>query len=81
MEGRMGRDTVPGFGPRVRELREKAGLSQTALAQLAGTHYTTVAKIETEERAASFRLAIALAGGLGVSVADLVPPAPKKGRK
>ena len=69
----MGRDTVAGFGARVKQLREAAGLTQTALAEKAGTHFTTVAKLEADERSASLRLAVSLAEALGVSVADLVP--------
>jgi transcriptional regulator with XRE-family HTH domain len=77
----MGRDTVVGFGDRLKELREKAGLTQGALADLAGTHFTTVAKLEKDERSVSLRLALALANALNVSVADLVPPAAKKKSK
>jgi ribosome-binding protein aMBF1 (putative translation factor) len=78
---RKDRDLVPGFGQRLRMLREAAGLSQPALAAASGTHYTNVARLEAEARSPSFRLALALAGALGVSVADLVPdhpPAPNR---
>jgi transcriptional regulator with XRE-family HTH domain len=77
----MGRDTVPGFGKRLAQLREAAKLTQPQLAELSGTHYTNVARLEAEARSPSFRLALALAGALGVSVADLVPdhpPAPNR---
>jgi transcriptional regulator with XRE-family HTH domain len=77
----MGRDTVVGFGARLKELREKAGLTQGALAALAGTHFTTVGKLENDERSVSLRLALALANALGVSVADLVPAGVKKKAK
>ena len=77
----MGRDTVPGFASRLKTLREAAGLTQTALAELAGTHFTTVAKVEADGRAPSLRLAVALAEALGVTVNDLVPGHGKKKTK
>jgi transcriptional regulator with XRE-family HTH domain len=76
----MGRDTVPGFGARLKALREAAGLTQTALAERAGTHFTTIAKLEADERSASLRLALAIAGALGVGVEDLVPRSRAKGK-
>ncbi len=77
----MGRDTVPGFGERLRLLREAAGMTQPELAVAAGTHFTNVARLESEARSPSFRLALALASALGISVADLVaehPPTPNR---
>jgi transcriptional regulator with XRE-family HTH domain len=76
----MGRDTVPGFAARLKALREAAGLTQPQLAELCGTHFTSIARLESEARAPSLRLAVALADALGVSIADLVPK-PKKGKK
>jgi transcriptional regulator with XRE-family HTH domain len=69
----MGRDTVPGFAGRLKELRESAGLTQPQLAEKCGTHYTSIARLESEARAPSLRVAVALADALGVSIADLVP--------
>ena len=77
----MGRDTVPGFGAKLRELREAAGLTQTQLGERAGTHFTAVAKIETDERAPSLRLGLALARALGVSVYVLAPAMNPRGNK
>jgi transcriptional regulator with XRE-family HTH domain len=68
-----GRDAVPGFGDRVRELREAKGLTQVALAEQAGTHFTTVSKVEKGERNASLQLALKLADALGVALTKLVP--------
>jgi len=69
----MGRDTVPGFGARLKQLREGAGLTIRALADKTGTHYTTIGKLETDERSVSLRLAVVLAEALGVNVSELVP--------
>lgn len=67
------RDMVPGFGDRVRELRETKGWSQGELAARAGSHFTTVSQIELGKRSASLRLALVLADALGVSITRLVP--------
>ena len=57
------------FGARVRELREAAGLSQQALADLAGMHRQGVHKLEAGEREPAWGSVLALAKALGVSVA------------
>lgn len=75
------RDVVPGFGERVRALRTAAALSAAGLAERAGTHPTTVAKLERGERAPSFALALKIAAGLGVPVGDLAPPEKKSQKK
>lgn len=75
----MGRDTVPGFAARLKQLREAAGLTQPALAEKAGTHFTSIARLESESRAPSLRLALAIADALGVSIVDLLPA--KKGKR
>lgn len=69
--GIMGRDTVPGFGDRLKKLRLAAGLTLAELADRAGTHLTTIAKIETQDRTPTLRLALSLATALGVSVYEL----------
>jgi putative transcriptional regulator len=74
----MGRDTVPGFAARLRQFREARGWSLGELARRSGTHITSLSKVETEQRAPSLRLALALATALGVSLDELVrePVAP-----
>lgn len=67
------RDMIPGFAERLKELRERAGLSQTQLAERAGTHFTAVSKLELGKRSPSFRLALDLAEALGLGVGELVP--------
>jgi DNA-binding XRE family transcriptional regulator len=69
------RDLVPGFGAAVRVRRESLGLSATKLARLAGTHQTTVSKIEKETRAPSLFLAVKLASGLSVTLNVLLQEA------
>jgi transcriptional regulator with XRE-family HTH domain len=73
-----GRDRIPGLGKHLRALRQAAGLTLADLAGRTGSHVTSLSKIEADERSPSFRLALALARALGLSVADLVPPNGKK---
>jgi transcriptional regulator with XRE-family HTH domain len=54
------------FGPRLRELREAAGLSQAQLAERAGMHRFGVAKIERGERVPGWDTVLALGKALGV---------------
>ncbi len=63
------------FGARLRQLRIEAGLSQQALAQLAGLHRFGVAKLERGEREPAWSSVLALAKALGVSCAAFEPEA------
>lgn len=56
------------FGGRLRELREQAGLTQLQLAERAGLHRQSIAKLELGERRPAWPTLLALAKGLGVSV-------------
>lgn len=67
------RDSVPGFGPRLRALRDLAGLSQRALAAGAGLCTDSVVKLEQGHRQPSLYAAWRLADALGVTVLDLLP--------
>jgi transcriptional regulator with XRE-family HTH domain len=76
------------FGEKLKEAREKAGLSQTALAEKSGLHRFTVAKYEQGLRQPTFEAVDALARALGVSCEafreSIAPPAEKpkgKGKK
>ncbi len=62
------------LGWRVRELRERAGLTQEDLAHRAGLHRAVVGFIERGERDIGVTILWPLAEGLGVSVADLFRP-------
>ena len=69
------RDTVPGFGAAVRARRTARGLSLEFLAHKAGTHQTTISKIENGQRAPSLLLARKLAAALGIGVDTLLKEA------
>jgi putative transcriptional regulator len=56
---------------RVATARERAGLSQPALAERVGASRPTIARIETGGHAPSVTLALAIARELGESVEDL----------
>src|SRR5690349_33518 len=59
-------------GARVRQLREKKGVSQEALAALCNLHRTYVGLIERGERSLSLATIEQLAQGLEVPVSELV---------
>jgi transcriptional regulator with XRE-family HTH domain len=56
-----------GFGKRLRELREVSGLTQRQLADKAGCHYMTLAKLEQGTQEPAWPLVVALCQALGVS--------------
>lgn len=56
-----------GFGLRLKELREAAGLSQQELADRIGFHKLSVAKIEQGIREPTWASVLALANALGVT--------------
>ena len=59
------------FGQRIRDLRSERGLSQEALAQLAGLHRNYVGGIERGERNVALDNIHALAAALGVQPSSL----------
>jgi DNA-binding XRE family transcriptional regulator len=61
------------FGRRVRAAREAMGLSQEALADVAGLHRTYIGSIERGERNLSIANVYALADALRVPVCELLP--------
>ncbi len=60
------------FGRRVRALRTERGLSQEALADLAGIHRTYVGSVERGERNMALDNIHALADALGVAAGELL---------
>ncbi len=64
-------DPLVMFGKRVRELRTKAGLSQEALADLAGIHRNYLGETERGKRNISLRNILKLAEALKVHPAKL----------
>jgi transcriptional regulator with XRE-family HTH domain len=81
----MTQNDVPSFGPRLRELRESAGLTQSQLAERAGLHPQGVVKLERGEREPAWATAVALARALGVDLNAFLEdaatvPEPKRGR-
>ena len=71
-------DPLRAFGARVRECRHGLGLSQEALGDVSGLHWTFVGQVERGQRNLSLknllRLAKALEVDPGVLVKGLKPP-------
>ena len=67
----MKNDPQRRFGRRVRVLRERAGLSQEALAAKAGIHRTYMGGVERGERNISLKNIVRLAAALGVHPREL----------
>lgn len=59
------------LGARVRYLRERAGLSQSGLAEQAGIHKNYLGGIERGERNPAVRNLARIADALGIKVIDL----------
>lgn len=62
------------FGGNLRRVRKEQGLSQQALAELAGLHWTYVGSVERGERNVSIDNMCRLAWALGVDLRDLLRP-------
>jgi transcriptional regulator with XRE-family HTH domain len=74
-----------GFGERLRELREGAGLTQQQLGDRAGCHTMTIAKLEAATQEPAWPLVLALAQALGVGPNAFLQepsssPEPRRGR-
>lgn len=60
------------FGARVRENRQRLGISQETLAQLSDVHWTFVGQVERGTRNLSLHNIVKLAGGLDVDPGILI---------
>ena len=60
------------IGARIAEIREDAGLSQSALARAIGSSQSAISQIETGERNPSYDMLRQIAAAMGVTVAYLV---------
>ena len=67
------------FGRRVRELRDRLGVSQEQLAERADLHWTYISDVERGKRGPSLDV-VGRAHGLGVSVSELFAPLTRKYR-
>lgn len=67
------------LGARIRAHREEQGLSQEALADRSGVHWTFIGQLERGQRNVSLHNLLKVAAGLGVDPGELVtglkPPA------
>lgn len=62
------------LGRQLAALRDEAGLTQEALADASGLHWTYVGQVERGERNLSYKNLLKLARGLKRHAADLIPP-------
>ena len=60
------------FGPRLKELREAAGLTQQELAERAGMTREGIAQLETGRREPAWRSVVALCQVLGVGCGEFL---------
>ena len=65
---------VTRFGERIRQLRERSGLSQEILADAAGLHRTHISLIERGHRSIRIETIERLAIALDVEPSELMPP-------
>jgi transcriptional regulator with XRE-family HTH domain len=66
-------DVLVRFGNRLRQIRERVGISQEKLAELAGLHRTYVSSVERGKRNISLLNIEKLADALDVSPRQLMP--------
>jgi XRE family transcriptional regulator, regulator of sulfur utilization len=67
-------DLRPALGARLKELRTQAGLSQEALAERAGMHWTYLSDLERGRQTPTMDLINRLARALGVTLAEFFSP-------
>jgi transcriptional regulator with XRE-family HTH domain len=73
-QGRGSKDQeLVALGKRLAKAREKAGLTQEALAEASGLHWTYVGQVERGERNLTYKNVLKLARGLGIDPSELMP--------
>jgi transcriptional regulator with XRE-family HTH domain len=60
------------FAANLREQRERAGLSQEALADACDLHRTEISLLERRKRSPRLETIVILARGLGISASELI---------
>jgi DNA-binding XRE family transcriptional regulator len=63
------------FGIKIRELRERAGLTQAQLAEKAGLQQSHVSRLENAEYSPTHKTLSRIAAALGVTIRDIDPSA------
>lgn len=61
------------LGKRLAKARERAGMTQEALAEASGLHWTYVGQVERGERNLTYKNVLKLARGLGIDPSELMP--------
>jgi transcriptional regulator with XRE-family HTH domain len=64
---------------RLREWREKRGLSLRKLAELSGVHYVMIARLQTGQGDPQLSTLLKLCRVLDITLNDLIPQTPSKG--
>ncbi len=70
--------SLPGFGARLKELREKAGLSLSKLAALVGVNDSHIAHFQSGYAVPNVSQLVQLAAALGCTLDDLIPKPSKE---
>ncbi len=79
-EVKMKRQILIDFGNKVRERRKKLGLSQEALADIAGVHRTYIGMIERAEKNITLENIGKLAKALKVEISEILKKVGHEGR-
>jgi transcriptional regulator with XRE-family HTH domain len=69
----MPKRKIDWYGPRLRALREQAGLSQAALGERVSLAGSQINKLETNVNQPTLATALAIAEALGVPIAEFIP--------
>lgn len=68
-------ETPSAFGPRLRRLRQGAGLTLKQLAEQSGLASSTISKIENDRMSPTYDVLLKLAGGLGIDLSSVLADA------